>query len=137
MTDYPRRDFLRMTTRALLAASGVLGLGGLLRYLDFSTDPHPPTEFDLGPATNYPPDSRTLLADVPALLIHSDAGFTALSLTCTHLGCTVEEGRSGLICPCHGSRFDADGVVQRGPARENLHALRVEVTDDQVRLFLD
>lgn len=138
MSEYPRRDFLKMTTNALLAASGLLGLGGLLRYLSYSSEPPPRTKFELGSAANYPPGSRTLLPDVPALLIHTEAGFMAFSLVCPHLGCTVEDGEDGLICPCHGSRFDAGGTALRGPARQPLRALRVETSaDNQLRLFLD
>lgn len=48
--------------------------------------------------------------------------FRAVSLRCTHLGCTVgwnAEART-FDCPCHGSRFRADATVLRGPAREPL-----------------
>ncbi len=138
MTDYPRRDFLKMTTNALLAVSGLLGVGGLLRYLSYSSEPPPRTEFELGSTANYPPGSRTLLPDVPALLIHTEAGFTAFSLVCPHLGCTVEDREDGLICPCHGSRFDAGGTALRGPARQPLRALRVETDPDgQLHLFMN
>lgn len=139
MNDYPRRDFLKLTSQALLAAGGFLGLGGLLHYLNFSTQPQPQTRFDLGPAADYPVGSRTLLPDVPALLVHSESGFSALSLVCPHLGCTIEHSSGdGLTCPCHGSSFDAGGMVQRGPAKQSLRSLRVEVTvDDQLRLFLN
>lgn len=138
MTEYPRRDFLRLLTNALLAASGLLGLGGLLRYLNFASEAPRKTEFALGPASDYPPGSRTLLPEVPALLIHEEAGFSALSLICPHLGCTVEEASGGFACPCHGSRFDAQGGLQRGPADRALASLRVEAdADGQVRVFLD
>jgi nitrite reductase/ring-hydroxylating ferredoxin subunit len=138
MIDDSRRAFLKLTTRALLAASGLLSMRGLLRYLSYSSEPQPKTEFDLGPAADYPLGSRTLLSDVPALLIHGETGYTALSLTCPHLGCTVEEKPDGLICPCHGSRFDADGAVLRGPARQALRSLRVEIIEDgQLHLFVN
>ncbi len=83
-------------------------------------------EFDVGLASDYPPGSRSLIADVPAILIHNAGGFTALSLICTHLGCTVEQKDDGFACPCHGSRYNADGQVTRGPAPKALRVLRVE-----------
>jgi nitrite reductase/ring-hydroxylating ferredoxin subunit len=133
-----RRGFLKLTTSLLLSASGLLGLGGLLHYLSYSSEPPPKTEFDLGSSSDYPTGSRTLLPDVPALLIHTEAGYFALSLACPHLGCTVAETSGELVCPCHGSRFDANGAVLRGPARQALRTLRVEVTaDDHLRLFLN
>ncbi len=137
MIDDSRRGFLKLATRTLLAASGLLGIGGLLRYLSYSSEPPSKTEFDLGSAADYPMSSRTLLPDVPALLIHTETGFSALSLACPHLGCTVQDGSVELVCPCHGSRFDANGAVLRGPARQALRSLRVEVTgDDHLRLYL-
>jgi cytochrome b6-f complex iron-sulfur subunit len=130
MPDLSRRDFLKLTTSALLTASGLLGLGGLLRFLAYQPDPPPPTEFDLGLATDYAPGSRTLLPDVPAVLVSNETGFTALSLVCTHLGCTIDVEADGFACPCHGSRFDRRGRNLRGPAKEALHALRVELAPD-------
>ena len=99
MTDRSRRGFLKMTTTGLLTASGLIGLGGLLRYLNFSTEPPPKTEFDLGAESNYPVDTETLLPDVPAVLDHTEDGFSAMSLVCSHLGCTLSEGDDGFVCP--------------------------------------
>ncbi|MBL8078824.1 MAG: ubiquinol-cytochrome c reductase iron-sulfur subunit [Anaerolineales bacterium] len=130
MPELSRRDFLKLTTNTLLTASGLLGFGALFRFLGYQTEPLPQTEFDLGPASNYPIDSRTLLSKIPALLLHTDEGFSALSLVCTHLGCTVEPKESGFTCPCHGSKYDAEGSVLNGPAQKKLNALRVEVTTD-------
>ncbi|MEM0980030.1 MAG: FAD-dependent oxidoreductase [Cyanobacteria bacterium P01_H01_bin.58] len=65
----------------------------------------------------------------------------ALSLTCTHQGCTVqqtvsvnEEG-TGYVCPCYGAVYGDAGEVLGGPARENLTRYRVlERSSDQVQL---
>ena len=128
MPEPSRRDFLKLATTGLLGAAGLIGLGGLLRFLDYESDPQARTIIDLGSRSKYPVGSRTVLPDVPALLISTDKGFTALSLVCTHLGCTVEESPNGFQCPCHGSRYSAQGEVQRGPARLPLRTLRVETT---------
>ncbi len=130
MPDLSRRDFLKLTTNTLLTASGLLGLGALFRFFGYQTEPAPQTEFDLGAASNYPMDSRTLLPNIPALLLHTKDGFSALSLTCTHLGCTVESKENGFTCPCHGSKYDAQGNVLTGPAIKQLSALRVETTSE-------
>jgi Rieske Fe-S protein len=47
----------------------------------------------------------------------SPSGLSALSTTCTHLGCGVawNEGRKAFLCPCHGGVYGADGGVLAGP----------------------
>jgi len=130
MPDLSRRDFLKLARDSLLTLSGLLGLGGLIRFLDFQTEPPAPTDFDLGLASDYPLGTHKVIPDVPALLIHDASGFSALSLVCTHLGCTVEEKAEGFSCPCHGSRFDPQGEVTRGPANKPIIKLRVETTED-------
>ena len=130
MSNLSRRDFFKLITTALLSISGVLGIGALIRFLDYQTEPPVKTAFDIGLDSNYPIGSHSLIADVPSLLIHSQSGFTALSLVCTHLGCTVEQKENGFECPCHGSRYDVSGNVLRGPAQKPLRSLRVEITVD-------
>jgi cytochrome b6-f complex iron-sulfur subunit len=125
-----RRDFLKLASAAVLTTSGILGLEGLFRFLTTQTEPLPQTDFDLGQASNYAPGSQTMLADIPAILVHTQNGFSAISLVCTHLGCTVESKPEGFACPCHGSRFDPQGSVTRGPAQKPLQALRTGITSD-------
>jgi isorenieratene synthase len=65
------------------------------------------------------------------------AGRQAISLTCTHQGCQLMRGDDGgFVCPCHGARFDQDGVVIRGPASGNLDRYSVvrRQTDQQLLL---
>lgn len=137
MTDLSRRDFLKLSRSGFLWLSGGLALGGLLRFLDYEPNPAPQTEFDIGPASDFPLGSRTLLSDPPAVLLHTENGFYALSLVCTHLGCTLQQDGNGFTCPCHASRFDADGKVTHGPANKSLQSLRVDVTSEgNLKLFI-
>jgi Rieske Fe-S protein len=39
-------------------------------------------------------------------------------------------GNEDLSCPCHGSLFDANGEVTRGPARAPLQHYQVDVAAD-------
>jgi Rieske Fe-S protein len=130
MADLTRRDFLKLTRSLILWTCALLGLGALRRFLDTRTQPEAQNDFDLGPADGDAAGERTLvpavpgitvLPAVPAVLIRDAHGFTALSLVCTHLGCTVESKPEGFACPCHGSRFDLAGRVFDGsPASTNL-----------------
>jgi isorenieratene synthase len=60
----------------------------------------------------------------------------AISLTCTHQGCTVAKKADGkLVCPCHGAVYDANGKVLQGPAKRNLARFKVQKTQsDEVQL---
>lgn len=139
-TELSRRDFLKLTTRTLLGLGAILGLGGLIRYFSYEPDQGPPAVFDLGDAGGFPKGSRTIRGEVPAAIINRDGAIKAISLTCTHLGCTIEENKegAGFKCPCHGSAFDENGNVLNGPARDPLKSLRVEITaDNKVMVYTE
>lgn len=55
------------------------------------------------------------------LIRKSDTEILAFSRFCTHQGCTVNKFSNGIAyCPCHGSEFNTDGKVVRGPASSPL-----------------
>ena len=47
---------------------------------------------------------------------------TSKSYKCPHAGCQASwnKDEKAFICPCHGSKFDKDGKLLRGPATEGL-----------------
>lgn len=51
--------------------------------------------------------------------------FCESSAICPHLGCLVSwnSAEESWDCPCHGSRFDPQGKVLRGPASDDLAAV--------------
>ena len=59
--------------------------------------------------------------------LFSNAGVSAANLVkpgrrCSHLGCCLERNdvEGSWDCPCHGSRFAADGSVLEGPAKRPI-----------------
>ena len=60
----------------------------------------------------------------------------AINAVCTHLGCVVPWNRAAnkFMCPCHGSQYDVNGKVIRGPAPLSLALAHVDVVDDKVNL---
>ncbi|RMD92564.1 MAG: hypothetical protein D6814_16685 [Calditrichaeota bacterium] len=78
---------------------------------------------------------RTLVVNRPAagiwvkdsivLKAGPDGQLEVFSAKCTHLGCRVHflPDNHFFECPCHGSRYDAEGQVIRGPARRPLRRL--------------
>ena len=138
MKQTSRRDFLKLSTNTLLAIAGVMGIGGLIRFLSYQFDKSPQTEFDIGHKYDYPYNSRTVLAYIPAVIIHDKEGYQAISLTCTHLGCTTELRNFGFECPCHGSRFDPTGKALKGPAVSSLKQLRIKESEGgNLKLFTE
>ena len=135
MNKLSRRDFIKLSTNALFGLSGLIGLGGLIRFFS-CYPPEAPIEFDLGGVANYPVGSRIVRSDIPAVIFNRDGEIIAYSLVCTHLGCTLAESASGFDCPCHGSQFDENGDVLAGPAQKPLKNLRVEILeDDTLKLY--
>ena len=66
--------------------------------------------------------------------------YYAFGDTCTHLGCSLSEGRlegKTVVCPCHGSQFDVTtGAVQHGPARRPVKSYAVRVQDGGLQVQL-
>jgi Rieske Fe-S protein len=61
--------------------------------------------------------------------------FKGFSSTCTHAGCTLNKVADGTIdCPCHGSKFNLDGSVANGPAKQPLEAENITVQGDSIML---
>ncbi len=60
----------------------------------------------------------------------------AISLTCTHQGCTVKMAADGYFhCPCHGAMFSVDGKVIQGPAKRDLESFKIsQRQNDQLQL---
>ncbi|MEU7783771.1 MULTISPECIES: Rieske (2Fe-2S) protein [unclassified Amycolatopsis] len=63
----------------------------------------------------------------------SESAAAAFSAICTHQGCTVAPKGADLICPCHGSVFNAlTGEVKQGPANKPLPSVPVKVENGKV-----
>jgi Rieske Fe-S protein len=82
--------------------------------------------------SDVPVGSGVIVDDV--VVTQPSAGvFKGLSATCTHQGCTVSEVAGGTInCPCHGSKYNLDGSVAKGPASRPLAAEPISVQGDSI-----
>jgi cytochrome b6-f complex iron-sulfur subunit len=72
-----------------------------------------------------PAEGALVYREAKVALFNLGGELYALSLVCTHLGCTLNLTDQGLSCPCHGSLFDMKGNVIEGPAERSLPKLRV------------
>lgn len=72
----------------------------------------------------------------PVAVYNDDGKLTVLENVCTHLGCQNRWNAFDVTwdCPCHGSRYHADGAVLRGPATEPLPPLQFHLEDGEIKL---
>ncbi|MSS72261.1 MAG: ubiquinol-cytochrome c reductase iron-sulfur subunit [Candidatus Latescibacteria bacterium] len=72
----------------------------------------------------------------PIFLIRAEESrYLAFSSVCTHLGCQVRKLPQSFRCPCHGSTYDLEGAVLRGPAQKPMTRFRTEAVDGGVIIF--
>jgi len=123
-----RRDWLGLTSLWAMSGALLFGIVGMMRLPKAAVLSSPSKRFRavlpeaLAEGEAFVPPGR-------AVAVFRDAnGVHAISLTCTHLGCVVKPGPAGFECPCHGSRFAADGAVTKGPAPRPLPWLEVRVS---------
>jgi len=152
--DMPRRQ----TMNAILAtAVGVSTLGLAVPYLAFfvpassgggggGTVAKDALGNDItvkGWAETHSPGARELVqglkGDATYLILDEEKKLAdfALNAVCTHLGCVVpwNKAENKFMCPCHGSQYDKNGKVVRGPAPLSLAlAHREESADGKVIL---
>ena len=65
----------------------------------------------------------------------SDGQYEALFLQCTHQKNQVIAEGNGFICPLHGSRYNLNGQVKKGPAE--LPLAKFTVHEDSGNLIID
>lgn len=82
--------------------------------------------------TDVPVGSGVILEDT--VVTQPTAGvFKGFSAVCPHAGCNVSKVEDGnIVCPCHGSRFNLEGGVVQGPAKEPLEAKPISVQGDSI-----
>ena len=112
-----RKDFL-------LSACALCGVGVAATLLDgcsksasvnFTLNLNDAANAALGSVGGY-----VVSASNRTIVMRTSSGYQALSLVCSHQGCTVNYGGSSFLCPCHGASFDANGNVTGGPAPSAL-----------------
>jgi len=69
----------------------------------------------------------------------SEKTIRALDPTCTHRQCTVDYNpkTQNIVCPCHGSTYNLEGKVIKGPAEKALTVFAAELSDNSIILTMD
>lgn len=70
-------------------------------------------------------------------LSNTTDGIAALYMVCTHLGCLYKwvPANNRFECPCHGSKFQANGVYIEGPAPRSLDRFEITITTKNGQTF--
>ncbi|QAR33975.1 Rieske (2Fe-2S) protein [Geovibrio thiophilus] len=84
---------------------------------------------------DVPEGGAVIFPDKNTAVMRMDGEITAMSLVCTHLGCTIALDGDRFACPCHGSIFALDGTVVQGPAERRLDTYRTEIRDGQITVY--
>ena len=122
-----------------MAATSLLWLLDLARFMFPNVLVEPPTAFKIGPPSDYPLGgvSTKWLAARGVWIVHTDQYkgrnlIYALASVCTHLGCTPNwlEGEQKYKCPCHGSGFYVNGINFEGPAPRPLERVGLKLAAD-------
>ncbi|HAK60942.1 MAG TPA: hypothetical protein DCO77_11255 [Nitrospiraceae bacterium] len=142
-----RRDFIK---KALTGVLALLGIGFIVPALRILTPSRVREKemayFPLLPEEELPRAGvkkaeltyKALGRDMKArvFLVSSPEGVTALSSTCTHLGCLVNYRRDKkeFVCPCHSGRYDLTGKNIGGPPPAPLTRFPVRIRDGIVHI---
>jgi Rieske Fe-S protein len=128
----PRRDWLGLGGLWTMGATLAFGLIGLLRLPKAAVLASPSKKFRISLPETLPSGAAFVPPGRAVAVFRDAGGVYAVSTICTHLGCVVKPNVEGFECPCHGSRFSADGTVTRGPAPRALPWLKVSVSGGAV-----
>ncbi|MET7285131.1 Rieske (2Fe-2S) protein [Streptomyces sp. NPDC005573] len=100
-----------------------------------STAATPTAPVDLGAEGDVAKGGAELYRDHNVVVSRDGSGtLKAYSTVCTHAGCAIDKLQgTTLICPCHGSRFDAlTGKVVQDPATVPLTELPVKTVKGRI-----
>ena len=103
-----------------LTGAGLFGSAGLSAVSNFvfikpRATYGQPQRFSVGKPEDYPSGARAILAPRGICIIREGSKLAAISITCTHLGCTVGAADTGFACPCNGEiEVDKDIEVTPG-----------------------
>jgi Rieske Fe-S protein len=71
-----------------------------------------------------------------AIQKNPDGTFTTLLLMCTHQNNPLTKTGNNYYCTSHGSQFNHEGIVTKGPAEKNLIRLKTAVEKDHLKIRL-
>lgn len=123
-----RREFL--VSASAIASGLVLSLANAGQVSAETNAPFADTVIKLDEKSPLNKVGGSQLVDTPAgkviIARTGEASFAAVSAICTHKGGTLgfDDKTKQFACPSHGSRFNTDGSVAKGPAKDPLKSFK-------------
>lgn len=74
------------------------------------------------------------LANKLMITKHADGSYTAVELICPHKNGPLKEKGGQLVCDWHGSTFELDGKLLKGPSKTGLKSYPVEAEGAMLRV---
>jgi cytochrome b6-f complex iron-sulfur subunit len=168
--EISRRSFLALAGWGAFTIASLVAIFQSVKFVQPNATYEDPPAFKpagaLGLPANYEVGSTTVIIDKRVVINRDQDGFYAISLICTHLGCTPryfpdvtsdlvlagtpisrdpDTGQlatkqnptlPGFKCPCHGSRYFRDADNFFGPAPRPMDRVHIELAKDG-KLFID
>lgn len=164
--EISRRSFLAIAGWAGFTVASLIAIFQSVKFIQPNATYEDPPAFKAGHPADYPMGSTTVIIDKRVVINHDPNGFYAISLICTHLGCTpryfpdvtsdlIASGAAvpkdpdtgaqatkanpilpGFKCPCHGSRYFRDADNFYGPAPRPMDRVSITKAPDG-KLLID
>jgi cytochrome b6-f complex iron-sulfur subunit len=133
-----RRRFLTLLAQGSVATAAIAAVGQVVRFLSYQPPNSASNVLPVGQPDSFLPDSLVYFAGARVYVGRDGDGLYAMDAVCTHLGCLVEPAEEGgFVCPCHDSRFDAQGRPEAGPATKPLRYLDLWLDPEEGQLLVD
>lgn len=147
IVEFSRRSFLSLLGWLSVLASFLFQGLSTLRAMIPNVLYEPSKKFKIGVPSDFP-EGVKFLAEKRLFVFKENNTFYCISAICTHLGCTVNYVQlsspqkvqlpSGetitenheFFCPCHGSKYRAEGSIYAGPAPAGLPWYKLTLAPD-------
>jgi Rieske Fe-S protein len=136
-----RRSFLKLIISGLISTVALMITWGIGRFTFFCAEKNIKRELQPEILGKLQVAIPLHVPEAGAWILKTEGEspkLTAFDDRCTHLGCRQKWNQDkGLFeCPCHGSEFDLEGRVKRGPANRPLPRFSFDRSEEnKIRLL--
>jgi nitrite reductase/ring-hydroxylating ferredoxin subunit len=127
----------RLSRRRFLKVAGGISIAGLAVIWDQMVSSE--RELAAVKRVSLPFNPNSEFTFHPQLIIHNGQdGVKVFSSKCSHLGCVIQRAEEGkLVCPCHGSTFNVEGLPEKGPAVKPLEQLPFMLDQESKQITIE